>query len=737
MELENMQGFGKRGAGFTDWGKKAEKIRRWNKRKRDWQQMRKKGTQWAAQLKNRVQRHIQTQRAKSAQEQPSGGTQTLQTKTTVKAKIKRANILIMTVGLVSVGVLASSIGYIATKRTVADDMVATAQISADLVKYKLKTTMTVVETLGTLEKLASDSSAVLDKKHILEDYMRYYNWYRIDYYAPNGKSIFYDAVDVAEQPYFQTALSGMSAIGDPIYDEESKDYIVSIAAPVWQEGKRNGTVVGVAMALLHATDLSKMVADIKVSENASAYIIGQQGNMVANEEYDLVRTANNTIEAAKTQTDLQELASYEMKMVNQEKGFGEYTYNREKMFLAYAPIGMNGWSLAVDAPVDDFMGMMKHGIVLTLLVIAGILLITLVVSFQIANRIGKPISQCTERIERLAQGDLHSETPRVSGNDEMAVLAASTQRIVDSMREVIVDLQGSLEEIAQGNFTGQRTRADIYVGDFQPLVHSIYDIMSTMSSAILTIHESSEEVAAGAERISIGAQMLSQGATEQAASVEQMAVTMGEVAEKSTANATHCEQAWKQAEQAKTEAADSNHRMQALLEATQDIAGTSKEIGKIIKDIEDIAFQTNILALNAAVEAARAGQAGKGFAVVAGEVRNLAVKSGEASKNTAALIENALRAAKTGSGIAQETATSLNRVLHSIGATAGSIRHIAEASEHQSGIIAQVATGIEQISTVVQSNSATAEESAAASDQLSEQSKMLQQLVARFQLLNA
>ncbi len=736
MEMENMQGFGKRGVGFTDWRKKAEKIRRWNKMKREWRNMQNKGMQWMEHLKDSVQK-VQAQRQARKADAVHATMPTLKTKTTVKARIKRANILIMTVGLLGVGVLASSIGYVATRRTVAENMVATAQISANLVKYKLKTTMTVVETMGTLEKLASDSSAVLDKKHIMEDYMRYYNWYRIDYYAPSGKSIFYDNRDVATQPYFQTALAGTSAIGDPIYDEESNDYVVNIAAPVWRDGKRNGTVVGVAMARLHATDLSKMVSDVKISENASAYIIGEQGNMVANEDYDLVRNASNTIEAAKTQADLQELAGYEAKMVNQEKGFGQYTYQKEKLFLAYSPIGMNGWSLAVEAPVDDFMGIMKHGILLTLLVIAGVLLLTLVVSFRIANRIGKPISQCTERIEQLAQGDLHSETPVVDGSDEMAVLAASTERIVSCMRNVIEDLQLALEEIAQGNFVGRRIQAEVYVGDFQPLVQSVFDIMSTMSSAMLTIQESSESVAVGAERISTGAQTLSQGATEQAASVEQMAVTMGEVAEKSTANADHCEQAWKQAEQAATEAADSNHRMRALLEATQDIQGTSKEIGKIIKDIEDIAFQTNILALNAAVEAARAGEAGKGFAVVAGEVRSLAVKSSQASKNTQVLIENALRAAKTGSSIAQETATSLSKVLGSVSSTADTIHQIAEASEHQSGIIAQVAAGIEQISTVVQSNSATAEESAAASDQLSEQSKMLQQLVARFQLQKA
>lgn len=342
-----------------------------------------------------------------------------------------------------------------------------------------------------------------------------------------------------------------------------------------------------------------------------------------------------------------------------------------------------------------------------------------------------PIQEASGVLEEMAKGNLQV-TMKGNYKGDHARIKEAMNDTIGILSSYVTEISSVLTQMANGNLV-VGINSD-YRGDFVEIKNSLNNIIKSLNEVFMDINNAASQVASGSRMVSNSAQSLSQGSTEQASSIEQLTVSIEQISAQTKQNAQNASQANNFSETAKGNASQGNSQMKEMLVAMSEINSSSNNIYKIIKVIDDIAFQTNILALNAAVEAARAGQHGKGFAVVAEEVRNLAARSANAAKETTVMIEESIKKAENGTRIANTTAEALNSIVSDVTKVANLIGEIAVASNEQSVGISQVNQGITQVSMVTQTNSATAEQSAAASEELSSQAEILNTMVGNFKL---
>ena len=370
------------------------------------------------------------------------------------------------------------------------------------------------------------------------------------------------------------------------------------------------------------------------------------------------------------------------------------------------------------------------------IVVAAIAAIaSIIIAIYLTGMISKPLIALKTYLERVSStGNLTFSNAELdifgryqSNTDELGVISTL---IVGFMDEIRVEVGSMLEKIAEGDLT----IAPDVLSEEDVIGKSLNQIVDNLGDMFGKINATSVQVSSGSQQIADAAQSLAQGSTEQAASIQHLSSSIAEISKKTKDNASMAGRAAALATDIKISAEKGSLQMAEMMTAVKDINDSNHNISKVIKSIDDIAFQTNILALNAAVEAARAGQHGKGFAVVAEEVRNLATKSAEAAKNTESLIADSIEKAELGSRIADGTAASFEEIVSGIGESSQLVSEIARSSEEQSAGIEHINSGIDQVSHVVQQNTATAEQSAAASQEMSGQSMMLSELISQFRL---
>jgi len=412
----------------------------------------------------------------------------------------------------------------------------------------------------------------------------------------------------------------------------------------------------------------------------------------------------------------------------------EAFFQRDGQVRYYVPLQIEGvdWWVQTAMTIPHF-DQEKNQLLFALILSEVIIFILVqVINFVRISNALKPLKKISEVGKEVAGGNFDVEI-HYPHKDEIGELSRSISEVIGRSKKIVFDLRDRLDAMAGGNFT-ENLESEEYVGDYAPLLESLKHIQEDMNRTLQEVHASSVQVLSSAEQVNTGAQSLSQGATEQASSIEELSANMQDISQSIQASTKTAGEAYKLQGEAGVAVLQSNEKMEEMRKAMDDITAKSNEISKIIKTIDDIAFQTNILSLNAAIEAARAGAAGKGFAVVADEVGNLAQKSAKAAQNTGLLIEETIEAVEKGAKITEETAESLNSVSKSTEEVNTLIEKISAASSKDLEGITSLNQGLQQISSVVQANSATAEQSAAASEELTGQANKMNELVERFQL---
>jgi len=369
-------------------------------------------------------------------------------------------------------------------------------------------------------------------------------------------------------------------------------------------------------------------------------------------------------------------------------------------------------------------------VVLIVIALAGSIFFALFIS----STVSKPLSPITKFMHNAGTTgdsvfqaeDVESINKFSKNKDELGRLIAAAASFVGR----ITDVSAILEKIADGDITTELS----LLSDKDTIGKALKKMTTGLNSMFCEINTSAIQVSTGSNQVADGAQALALGATEQAASIEELSSSINEIADRTKNNLAKAEHAAKLASMIRNNAEKGSHKMDEMVSAVTQIHEASQSISKVIKTIDDIAFQTNILSLNATVEAARAGQHGKGFTVVANEVRNLAAKSAEAANETKALIDNSMEKSEFGVQIAGETAASLSEIVSGINESTNLVAEIAELSEEQSLNILQINASVDQVAQIVQQNSATAEESAAASETMSGQAEILRKLISQFKI---
>ncbi len=627
------------------------------------------------------------------------------------------------------GVISSVLSYISSISAISETINNTSDVAADYVAAALQQYIAVAYETGSIARLADPERTVEEKEAILNQRIKDHNFAGGFLLDSNGIDVI-TGTNLSGRDYFQEAMKGNTYVSTPAYSDVTKTVSYAVSAPLWEGGIPGTTPIGAVVYVPDGEFLNDIIRSIKVGEGGTAFMLDANGITIADIDSTLVGV-EDSVALGDSNPKLKKYSAICKKMVAGENGTGTYSYGGATKVVAYSPVpGMNGWSIGVAAVRNEFLGMFFLSLAVTVIFVIAFTIFGIKNGIRLGKNVVRPITAVVERLELLAAGDLHSDTPVPESNDETATLMYCLAETIQDLKVVISEIDNQLAELSDGNFLINVDGE--FKGDFAQISHSFQGIVQSLSAAMRDIDSNAESVQKGAMDLAGASQSLAEGATDQASAIEELTATITDISEKIYVNAQNAEKARVIVASMNEQIIESNAHMKKNTEAMDKIREASDKIAEIISSIEEIADQTTLLALNASIEAARAGENGRGFAVVATQVGVLADQSSEAARNTKDLIQNAITAVEEGMQLANSTAESLLAVVDNAKTVNDSMTEIAEASDNQALAAAQITEGINQIAGVVESNSATSQESAAASEELSSQADMLKELVGRF-----
>lgn len=506
--------------------------------------------------------------------------------------------------------------------------------------------------------------------------------------------------------------------------------ILSMYYPVFEDQQCIGYVgAGVFASALMDSLLELEIQGLPNSEYV--FINAETGVYLYHEEEELLNTET---------TDpgyLEIVQRVQSSKSTQPETFTYRDENGTEQFVVYQYLAERNWIFMVRDNMAEVYQSLAYTRIMVGLACALITALIVLCLVLMMRRVGRNLVMVENAISRLGRLELEEDQELhvlYQREDEIGIIAKTTHTLCERLRLTIDDIGRILSEMADGNIAVDVTcNEDYYIGDFQVLAKSLKTIRTKLLRLTRNIAEVSNRVTSEADQVSQNTVNLSQGFLTQESSVVRLTGSVGDITTQIHSSTDNCTAAQELVDQAAQHTIEADQKMTGLTDAMDHIARSSAEIEKIIRVIEDIAFQTNILALNAAVEAARAGTAGKGFAVVADEVRSLAAKSADAAKDTAGLINRSIQDVQTGTNATIQVANIMRVIGECTGAIKEQIHGIVDASSRQSDMINSVSKEIEEISHVVQDNSAAVNQSVETLQELFGQAKELDALVGQFQ----